>query len=144
MKMTNCLIVLNQSSTIRDFFAVDLDAEAAGLTNKYGIRVDRDGNGLITDADFNRLFQDKLAADMRTAAAPAPKGKRPTMSPQCEKVLKLLKSGPVTGAEASTVFKIRHLPRRIADLKALGYDISRKMKKDAAAQRYASYTLVGE
>jgi hypothetical protein len=63
------------------------------------------------------------------------------MTPQCEKVLKLLRNGPTTGVEAEAVFQVRHLPRRIADLKELGYPIVRQMKKDVNRQRYASYTL---
>ena len=66
------------------------------------------------------------------------------MSPQAETILNhLTKHGPLTPVEAATVYKCRHLPRRIADLKALGHPIVTTMRKDATGQRYVSYSLAG-
>lgn len=63
------------------------------------------------------------------------------MSPRCQQVLNMLKDGPVTAVEAGTVFKIRQLPARIFDLKAMGFDISTRIHLDQAGQRYARYSL---
>jgi hypothetical protein len=65
------------------------------------------------------------------------------MSPRCQQVLKLLAEGPVTAVEAAAVYKIRQLPARIFDLKAMGFDISTRIRRDVTNQRYASYTLGG-
>jgi hypothetical protein len=67
------------------------------------------------------------------------------MTPQVKTLLThLQKHGSISQAEAGTVYKIRALPRRIADLKALGHKITSKIKKDPTGQRYARYTLVTE
>lgn len=64
------------------------------------------------------------------------------LSPQCQTVLNhLTKAGSITPGEAAMVHQIRHLPRRILDLKEAGYKISRKLCKDVNGQRYARYTL---
>lgn len=66
------------------------------------------------------------------------------MTPQAQTVLTHLANvGPLTGVEAEAVHRIRHLPRRIADLKAAGFDIRTTLKRDATGQRYARYELVG-
>lgn len=65
------------------------------------------------------------------------------MTPQVKTLLiHLQKHGSISQAEAGTVYKIRALPRRIADLKALGHKITSKIKKDPTGQRYARYTLI--
>lgn len=62
--------------------------------------------------------------------------------PQALTVLKHLKhDGPITGVEAEAVYRIRHLPRRIADLRVAGYRIITEFRKDPTGQRYARYTL---
>jgi hypothetical protein len=63
------------------------------------------------------------------------------MSPQCENVLKLLRNGPVTGVEAEAVYRVRHLPRRILDLKQAGVAIKTTVCRDVTGQRYARYEL---
>ncbi len=64
------------------------------------------------------------------------------MTPQTQLVLKhLCYAGSLTGAEAATVHRIRHLPRRIADLKEWGIPVETTMKRDITGQRYASYSL---
>lgn len=66
------------------------------------------------------------------------------LSPQCKTVLEHLQSeGSITGAEAATVHRIRHLPRRIADLKDAGWSIHTDLKEDVTGQRYARYVLLG-
>jgi hypothetical protein len=44
--------------------------------------------------------------------------------------------------EAQTVYKIRALPRRIADLKERGYEFSSEWKTDMMGQRYKRYFIV--
>lgn len=64
------------------------------------------------------------------------------MTPQVQTVLNHLQNfGNLSTAEAATVYKIRSLPRRITDLKELGYNISVELKRDPTGQRYARYTL---
>ena len=65
------------------------------------------------------------------------------LSPQAELVLKHLKNvGPITPVEAAAVHRIRHLPRRIADLKEAGHTIVTDIRYDATGQRYAKYRLI--
>lgn len=65
------------------------------------------------------------------------------MTPQAATVLQHLQNhGSLTPAEASTVYRVRSLSRRICDLKDAGYKIHRELKADATGQRYASYTLI--
>ncbi|OYY49051.1 MAG: hypothetical protein B7Y48_07640 [Methylophilales bacterium 28-44-11] len=65
------------------------------------------------------------------------------MTPQVQTLLNHLKAhGSISQAEAGLIYKIRSLPRRISDLKELGHNITRELKKDATGQRYARYTLV--
>lgn len=54
----------------------------------------------------------------------------------------LLNEGSITGVEANAVHKCRALPRRIADLKARGVELSTEYKVDMTGQRYARYHLV--
>lgn len=64
------------------------------------------------------------------------------MTPQSQKILNHLKvAGHITPVEAATVYKARHLPSKIFEIKQEGYDVRTTMKKDLTGQRYASYTL---
>lgn len=66
------------------------------------------------------------------------------MTPQAQTVLThLANHGPITGVEAEQVYRIRHLPRRIADLREAGFHITSHQCKDATNQRYVRYELVG-
>lgn len=66
------------------------------------------------------------------------------LSPQCRQLLGLLEAkGSVTALEASGVYRIRSLSRRITDLKDAGYTIVRYLGKDTTGQRYARYYLKG-
>jgi len=66
------------------------------------------------------------------------------MAPQLYQLLTHLKNhGTISNVEAQAMFKMRALPRRIADLRELGYEIKREIRKDSTGQRYARYTFVG-
>ena len=43
--------------------------------------------------------------------------------------------------EANTVYKIRSLPRRIMDLKDMGYEFEHERRTDATGQRYMRYIV---
>jgi len=47
----------------------------------------------------------------------------------------------ISGVEAATIYKIRSLPRRIMDLKVMGYEFSSEWRKDSSGQRYKRYTM---
>lgn len=64
------------------------------------------------------------------------------MTPQAQTILThLSQHGPITGVEAEQVYRVRHLPRRIADLRDMGFDIKTTWHRDATNQRYARYSL---
>lgn len=48
----------------------------------------------------------------------------------------------ISAMEAHSMYKIRALPRRIKDLKELGYTIHSQNKVDATGQRYVRYHFV--
>lgn len=54
----------------------------------------------------------------------------------------LLKVGSISGIEAQNLYKCRALPRRIKDLKELGWNIVSHLRKDNTGQRYVRYELV--
>jgi hypothetical protein len=67
---------------------------------------------------------------------------RSRLTPQALIVLDhLRRAGSITGIEAETIHKVRHLPRRIADLRAAGIAIISKWRKDLTKQRYVRYFL---
>ncbi len=47
----------------------------------------------------------------------------------------------ISPMEAHTVYKIRSLPRRIMDLKILGYQFDAQWHTDLTGQRYKRYTV---
>jgi hypothetical protein len=53
----------------------------------------------------------------------------------------LIQQGSITNVEAQAIYRCRALPRRIADLKDLGFPITSVMKTDQTGQRYARYSL---
>jgi len=64
------------------------------------------------------------------------------MTPQARTVYDHLRRvGSLTGIEAESIHKVRHLPRRIADLRATGLNIRSKQCRDITGQRYVRYTL---
>lgn len=66
------------------------------------------------------------------------------MTPQSTKILNHLRvAGSITGVEAAAVYKARHLPSKIFEIKQAGYDVRTTIKHDLMQQRYASYTLIG-
>lgn len=71
--------------------------------------------------------------------------KAKALTPQAAAVLEHLRAaGSITGVEAAAVLKVRHLPRRILDLKERGVSIRKEMKQDSQGQRYARYWLQQE
>jgi hypothetical protein len=68
--------------------------------------------------------------------------KTKALTPQAIQVLDhMTVAGSITGVEAAAVLKVRHLPRRILDLKESGISIRKEMKQDSQGQRYARYWL---
>lgn len=63
---------------------------------------------------------------------------------QCQnmKVLNhMIDVGSITFLEAWTLYSVRCLTRRIADLRQSGFDIETQLKRDNNGQRYARYSL---
>ena len=66
------------------------------------------------------------------------------MPSQKELLIKHFESrSSISGVEAATIYKIRSLPRRILDLKQLGYQFESQWRTDPTGQRYKRYTLTG-
>lgn len=64
------------------------------------------------------------------------------MMSQNQKILNhLVDVGSISFLEAWTLYSVRSLPRRIADLREAGFEIISVMKKDNTGQRYARYRL---
>ena len=55
----------------------------------------------------------------------------------------LKQTASITGIEASAIYKIRSLPRRIATLRAQGHNIVSITKHDVTGQRYVRYEYKG-
>ena len=65
-----------------------------------------------------------------------------TMKSQNSKILDhLQKIGSISWVEASDLYRVRSLPRRIADLRAAGHDIVSEWRKDVLGQKYVRYSL---
>lgn len=65
---------------------------------------------------------------------------------QNKTILKHMKTtGSITNREGIVEYNIMAMPRRIKDLKELGYNIESKTKKNpVTGQRYVRYYLLGE
>lgn len=64
---------------------------------------------------------------------------------QTEMLLEHFKVRPdISALEASAMFRIRSLSRRINDLEAKGHRFSRVSKKDTTGQRYVRYVHLGK
>lgn len=50
----------------------------------------------------------------------------------------------ISGQEAAAMFRIRALPRRIADLRELGHRFSTETRYDTTGQRYVRYHYLGQ
>lgn len=62
------------------------------------------------------------------------------LSPQCRQILRhLQEKGSISNMEAQTIYRIRALPRRIADLREAGVRTVKKFRKDLTGQRYVRY-----
>lgn len=71
----------------------------------------------------------------------------PTVGPrkQTDMLLDHFKVRPdISALEASAMFRIRSLSRRINDLEAQGHRFSRVTKKDTTGQRYVRYYHLGK
>lgn len=53
----------------------------------------------------------------------------------------LRKVGSITFVEAVDLYRVRSLPRRIKDLRDLGYEIVSEWKRDNLGQKYTRYSL---
>ena len=61
---------------------------------------------------------------------------------QTQKILEhLTKVGSISWVEANDLYRVRCLPRRIADLRQAGHDIVSEWRKDHLGQRYTRYSL---
>ena len=49
--------------------------------------------------------------------------------------------GSITGLEAWDLYRVRSLPRRIADLKERGWIIVSERRRDHLGQRYVRYSI---
>lgn len=61
---------------------------------------------------------------------------------QNNQILKhLIDVGSITFLEAVDLYRVRSLPRRIKDLRELGWPIDSEWRKDTLGQRYTRYSL---
>jgi len=61
---------------------------------------------------------------------------------QNDKILTHLKDeGTISGLEAWDLYRVRSLPRRIADLRQRGIQIVSEKRKDRLGQRYVRYAM---
>lgn len=65
--------------------------------------------------------------------------------PQTEILLDHFRVKPdISSLEASAMFRIRSLPRRILDLEAKGHRFMKVRRKDTTGQRYTRYFYLGK
>jgi len=61
---------------------------------------------------------------------------------QNQKILNHLRDvGSISWVEANDLYRVRSLPRRIADLRQKGHEIVSEWKTDRLGQRYTRYSL---
>lgn len=61
---------------------------------------------------------------------------------QNDKILShLKKAGSISWVEANDLYRVRSLPRRIADLRERGHEIIGEWRSDQLGQRYTRYSL---
>ena len=61
---------------------------------------------------------------------------------QNDKILDHLKQvGSISFVEANDLYRVRSLPRRIADLREAGHSIVSEWRKDHLGQKYTRYSL---
>ena len=64
------------------------------------------------------------------------------MAPQTKSVaIHMTKVGTISGIEAAALFKVRHLPARIKELRNAGVGIKSVTKYDTTGQRYVRYEV---
>lgn len=64
------------------------------------------------------------------------------MQSQTQRILNhMIDEGSISGLEAAELYRVRALPRRIADLKELGFKIVSEWRTDPLGQRYKKYKL---
>ena len=64
------------------------------------------------------------------------------MQSQYQKILNhLIDEGSISGLEAAELYRVRALPRRIADLREAGFEIESEWRTDPVGQRYKKYWL---
>jgi len=102
--------------------------------------------GISASFSWNPKALRELAAKLRQVADELEPESRPApvLCDQARTILKHLQDeGTITVVEASAVYKVRSLPRRIADLRENDYLITTSMRKDPTGQRYARYYYQG-
>jgi len=68
--------------------------------------------------------------------------KEKTIMSQNDKILTHLRDvGSISWVEANDLYRVRSLPRRIADLRQRGFDIISEWKTDRLGQRYTRYSM---
>ena len=76
------------------------------------------------------------------SGSPGDSRKETTIMTQYTKILShLVDVGSISGLEANDLYRVRSLPRRIADLRENGFQIKSEWKKDRLGQRYVRYSL---
>lgn len=61
---------------------------------------------------------------------------------QEDRILKHLKAvGSISGLEASDIYRVRDLPKRVSVLKQEGHGIDGEWRRDISGQRYIRYSL---
>ncbi len=130
---------LNRSITISkmDRTTAFLTLVASDTGKSLGAHLERDEAIAIRDA-----LLDIYPLGLLPAPTPKAKAEPKTLTPQAQKILGYLRThGNISASEAATVFKVRALPRRIADIKATGVNVTSEFKKDSTGQRYVRYHL---
>ena len=65
-----------------------------------------------------------------------------TLSPQARKVLEHMQAtGSISNVEANAVHRVRSVSRRITEIGAAGFNVSKDFRRDVTGQRYVRYSL---